>query len=116
MVMKMKPTTVNHGQIPLDPNKLIQFLVTQEAWGKDRIKDVEEWAEAYQLLITKVRNGEFTMPFPDRMEINGNAFERFDALRDNPNNNLTMDNWRVWYNGWMEGRFALYGKLFGLGG
>jgi hypothetical protein len=107
----MKSTTVNFGQTPLDTNKLIQFLTTPEAWDKDRITDFDEWCEAYQLLITKIRIGEFDMTFPDSKGMSGNARERFDILCHSPHHNLTPESWRAWYNGWMEGRFDILGKL-----
>jgi hypothetical protein len=94
----MESTTVNFGQTPLDINKLIQFLTTPEAWDKERITDFEEWREAYQLLVTKIRNGDFNITFPNSTGMIGNASDRFE-------------DWRAWYNGWMEGRFDILGKL-----
>ena len=107
----MKSTTVNFGQTPLDTNKLIQFLTTPEAWDKERITDFEEWCEAYQLLITKIRTGDFDMTFPDIKGMIGCSWERFQILKENPNHCLTDKSWRAWYNGWMEGRFDILGKL-----
>ena len=58
----MKSTTVNFNQTPLDTAKVVQFLCTPEAWDKDRgVPSFEDWAEAYQLLITKIRLGEFDL-------------------------------------------------------
>ena len=111
----MKSTTINYGQIPLDPNKLIQFLTTPEAWDKDRVTDVEEWAEAYQLLVTKISNGEFAIPLLNSTEMIGKPNERFESLIPNSYHNLMKVDYRAWYNGWMEGRFDLYGKLMKLG-
>jgi hypothetical protein len=107
----MESTTVNFGQTPLDINKLIQFLTTPEAWDKERITDFEEWREAYQLLVTKIRNGDFNITFPNSTGMIGNASDRFDILKGNPNHGLTDKDWRAWYNGWMEGRFDILGKL-----
>lgn len=56
----MKSTTVNFNQTPLDTKKVVQFLCTPEAWDQDRAS-FDDWAEAYQLLITKIRLGEFDL-------------------------------------------------------
>jgi len=52
----------------------------------------------------------------DKSEINsdfmiGNCKNRFEILKMNPNHNLTEEDWRVWYNGWIEGRFAMLHDL-----
>jgi hypothetical protein len=99
----MKSTTVNFNQTPLETQKIIQFLTTPEMWDKDRITDFEEWCEAYQLLITKIRRGEFDLPMPDSTQMIGQAKERYDQLE-----RKDFD-WHSWYNGWMEGRFNLLG-------
>lgn len=112
----MKSTTVNFGQRPLDTNKLIQFLTTPEMWDRqERGRDFDnEWPEAYQYLITLIRNGEFDLPALNSTEMIGKPRERFDILRENPNHNLKPEDWHAWYNGWIEGIFDLLGKILGI--
>lgn len=97
----MKSTT------PLDTNKLIQFLTTPEMWDSDECESCAEWAEAHQLLINKIRNGDFDLTWPNSTQMIGNAKERFDQL------SRKEFDWHSWYNGWMEGRFDLIGGIMG---
>jgi hypothetical protein len=44
-------------------------------------------------------------------EMIGAVKERFDTLNTRYNDILGNETWRAFYDGWIEGRFAMYGEL-----